>query len=92
MSERQDQRSLQSVVPFQVIEQVDEPRAEKPRDKRQQDQDLFVWTTAGVSSKAGPTTDLGRQQAYPLIAEERPNARGDREAGRDQADLDRPAF
>ena len=34
------------VLPFQVIEQVDEPRAEKPEDTRKGDA-LFVW--AGIS-------------------------------------------
>ena len=73
------------VLPFQVIEQVDEPRAEKPEDTSLQ---LGLFDTRGRQMQGlDEQTDLGRQQADPLIAEERPTARGDRRAGRPQADL-----
>ncbi len=78
------------VLPFQVIEQVDEPRAEgdtppatdplRPRRPRPPAQ--------GLDQQA----HLGRQQAHPVVAEKRPAARGDRAAGRPQADLHRPAL
>ena len=71
------------VLPFQVIEQVDEPRAEKPETRHGNEPLRLARTpTQGLDQQ----TDLGRQQAHPLIAEERPAARGDREAGRHQTD------
>ena len=46
------------VLPFQTIEQVDEPRAEKPEDTTAQ-KDLFSTDSQGASSKAGPTSSSG---------------------------------
>jgi hypothetical protein len=43
------------VLPFQVIEQVDEPRAEKPEETPCND-DLFDLDERGRSSRAGPTS------------------------------------
>ena len=73
------------VLPFQVIEQVDEPRAEKPKTRHC---NQVCLTDAGPPAQGlDEQAHLGRQQADPLIAEERPAARGDRKAGRPQADL-----
>ena len=44
------------VLAFQVIEKVDEPRAEKPEDTTLQD---LCLTNADASSKAGPTSSSG---------------------------------
>ena len=44
------------VLPFQVIEQVDEPRAEKPADTALQ---AGLLTSAVANSKAGPTNSSG---------------------------------
>ncbi len=45
------------VLPFQVIEQVDEPRAEKPEDTSDcRSGLLFDWTHAAASSRAGRTS------------------------------------
>ena len=55
------------VLPFQVIEQVDEPR---PRSRNRRRVDLFDYArppAQGLDQQA----HLGRQQADPLIAEER---------------------
>ncbi|MBF0527737.1 MAG: site-specific DNA-methyltransferase [Deltaproteobacteria bacterium] len=38
------------VLPFQVIEQIDEPRAEKPEDTKREDDPLLKW--AGISLDA----------------------------------------
>ena len=76
------------VLPFQVIEQVDEPRAEKPEERSPGAVRCSRTATQGLDEQA----HLGRQQADPLVAEERPAARGDRSAGRIQADLHRPAL
>ena len=43
------------VLPFQIIEQVDEPRAEKPEDTALQI-DLFDMDAGAASSRAGPTS------------------------------------
>jgi hypothetical protein len=43
------------VLPFQVIEQVDEPRAEKPEDTSLQGS----LTSAAASSRAGRTSSSG---------------------------------
>ena len=59
------------VLPFQIIEQVDEP----------------VRRTGAAAQGLDQQTDLGRQQADSVIAQERAIARGDRGPGRTQADL-----
>ena len=66
------------VLPFQVIEQVDEPRAETPEEQpaAQFNFDDARPAALGLDQQA----DLGRQQADPLQPEERPAARGDRSA------------
>ena len=79
------------VLPFQTIEQVDEPRAEKPEDTRRATRSVRL-TPRPPAQGLDQQAHLGRQQADPLIAEERPAARGDRSAGRPQADLHRPAL
>ena len=79
------------VLPFQVIEQVDEPRAEKPEDTALQDGPVRL-TPRPPAQGLDQQAHLGRQQAHPLQPEERPAPRGDREAGRPQADLHRPAL
>ena len=43
------------VLPFQVIEQVDEPRAERSEDTARQGE-LFLLTNVAVSSRAGRTS------------------------------------
>ena len=43
------------VLPFQVIEQVDEPRAEKPTTPRCR-WTCSTWTPAAASSRAGRTS------------------------------------
>ena len=43
------------VLPFQVIEQVDEPRAEKPEDTACR-WTCFDWTRGAASSRAGRTS------------------------------------
>ena len=53
------------VLPFQVIEQVDEPRAEKPEDTALQ-MDLFRLTPRPPAQGLDEQADLGRQQAHPL--------------------------
>ena len=66
------------VLPFQVIEQVDEPRAETPEDTEAQ---LSLFDERGRQLKRlDEQTHLGRQQAHPLQPEERPAPRGDRKA------------
>ena len=81
------------VLPFQVIEQVDEPRAEgaKPVGSgvaERAEQYGFDFDTRGRAAQGlDEQAHLGRQQSDPLIPEERPLARGDRKAGRPQADL-----
>ena len=44
------------VLPFQVIEQVDEPRAEKPDDTNLNMDRLFHSTRGAANSRAGPTS------------------------------------
>ena len=44
------------VLPFQVIEQVDEPRAEKPEDTGAADWACSTLTLAAASSRAGRTS------------------------------------
>ena len=46
------------VLPFQVIEQVDEPRAEKPEDAKRKDKTglLFRLDARAASSRAGRTS------------------------------------
>src|SRR5271165_3098028 len=68
------------VLPFQVIEQVDEPRAEKPEDTQLQSK-LFETDARAAAEGLDQQADLGRQQAGALFAEEWPAARGNREAG-----------
>ena len=47
------------VLPFQVIEQVDEPRAEKPEDAELQ-QDMFTTDArAAATHRAGATNSSG---------------------------------
>ena len=46
------------VLPFQVIEQVDEPRAEKPDDTLANKHRL-IWTSVVASSRAGRTSSSG---------------------------------
>ena len=43
------------VLPFQIIEQVDEPRAEKPEDTALQTR-TFSTDARAASSRAGPTS------------------------------------
>ena len=73
------------VLPFQVIEQVDEPRAEKPADTALQ-QGLFDARGRQVK---GWTNKLiwGDNKLILSIPEKRPVTRGDRKAGRPQAGL-----
>ena len=59
------------VLPFQVIEQVDEPRAETNVSFRS-------GRPRPPAQRLDQQTDLGRQQVDPLQPEERPAARGDR--------------
>ena len=56
------------VLPFQTIEQIDEPRAEM----EEQAADLFAVSAFGPSERRlDQQAHLGRQQAYTGIAEER---------------------
>jgi hypothetical protein len=67
------------VLPFQVIEQVDEPRAEKPEETALQ---MSMFDEHGRQLKGlDQQADLGRQQAHPFIPQERSLARGDRKTG-----------
>jgi len=76
------------VLPFQTIEQVDEPRAEQPEDKP------LIGDLFGLDRQPGPPAqgldqqaDLGRQQADHLQPQEWLAAGRDRAAGWPQADL-----
>src|SRR5713101_1420669 len=71
------------VLPFQVIEQVDEPRAERPEDTSPQG--LLFDERGPPAQGLEQQTYLGRQQAHSLIPEERPAAYGNRTAGRIQS-------
>jgi hypothetical protein len=85
------------VLPFQTIEQVDEPRAEGDKKRSDPQMSLFDLDDRGRQLKGWPRkvigqAHLGRQQADPLQPQERPAARGDRGSGGPQADLHRPAL
>ncbi len=68
------------VLPFQSIELVDEPRAEKTSDTSLQ---LDLFDARGRQRKGwDEQTDLGRQQADSVIAQKWGTARGDRSTGR----------
>jgi len=69
------------VLPFQVIEQVDEPRAEGAGDAAAQD-DLFATDARGRQLKGWSNKLIPRQW---------PVAPRDRGAGRVEIDLHRPA-
>ena len=64
-------------LPFQTIEQVDEPRAEKPEDTASQ-KDLFAMDNRGRQLQ-GWTNKLiwGDNKLNSIIVEERPTARTD---------------
>ena len=67
------------VLPFQVIEQVDEPRVEGGQAKRA---DAVQHGRARPAAcRVDEQAHLGRQQAHSLQPQERPAARGDRSAG-----------
>ena len=73
------------VLPFQAIELVDEPRAEKPEETGLQ---LELFRRARPpTQRLDQQANLGRQQADSVIAQERATARGDRGAGRSEVDL-----
>ena len=65
------------VLPFQVIEQVDEPRAEKPRRDGAASGPVRNRFAGPPAQGLDEQAHLGRQQADPVIAEERTAARGD---------------
>jgi len=75
------------VLPFQSIEQIDEPRAETVDTKA----DLFTLDRA-TGRQLDQQADLGRQQARPVLAQERTTAPRDRKCGRTEARLHRPAL
>ena len=58
------------VLPFQVIEQVDEPRAEKPEHTALQA--VFSMTPRPAAEGLDEQAHLGRQQADPLILKNGP--------------------
>ena len=65
------------VLPFQVIEQVDEPRAEKPEGVALQAKPVRNRFAGPPAQGLDEQAHLGRQQADSVIAEERAAARGD---------------
>ena len=67
------------VLPFQVIEQVDEPRSESTKHH---DPQIRVGRRLGRFPRPSAQgldqqADLGRQQAHPLVTQERTAPRGD---------------
>ncbi|MGH8609012.1 MAG: hypothetical protein ACREX9_16845 [Gammaproteobacteria bacterium] len=77
-----------TVLPFQSLEHVDEPRREAPESPQ-----LGLFDTRGRQAQGlDQQAHLGRQQADPVVIEERRAAPADRGRGRPQAHLHRSAL
>ena len=77
-----------AILPFQTLEHMDEPRQEAPERRRIRPVRHSRPPAQGLDQQ----THLGRQQADPLLPEERRAAPADRGRRRPQAHLHRPAL